>query len=65
VLLDIRPPEMDGNRAVWETVAQGIHKKTGMFVRMPVVFFLEFDENGKIKEERVYVDNGLVEEQIR
>jgi ketosteroid isomerase-like protein len=53
------------NRAVWETVAQGRHKKTGKFVKMPVVFFFEFDENGKIKEERVYVDNGLVEEQIR
>ena len=52
-----------GNRAVWETVAQGTHKKTGRFVRMPVIFFLEFDESGKIKEERVYVDNGLVEEQ--
>jgi ketosteroid isomerase-like protein len=55
----------EGNRAVWETVAQGTHKKTGKFVKMPVVFFLEFDQYGKIKEERVYVDNGLVDEQIR
>lgn len=55
----------DGNRAVWEGWAQGTHKKTGKFVKMPIVFFLEFDEKGKIKEERTYVDNGLVEEQIR
>jgi ketosteroid isomerase-like protein len=54
-----------GNRAVWEGVAQGMHKKTGRFVKMPIVFFLEFDKDGKIKEERTYVDNGLVEEQIR
>lgn len=54
-----------GNRAVWETMAQGTHKKTGKFVSMPVVFFFEFDQDGKVKEERVYVDNGLVEEQIR
>ena len=55
----------DRNRAVWEGCAQGIHKKTGKFVKMPIVFFLEFDEEGKIKQERTYVDNGLVEEQIR
>jgi adenylate cyclase len=54
-----------GNLAVWEGLAQGIHKKTGKFVRMPIVFFFEFDEIGKIKEERTYLDNGLVEEQIR
>jgi ketosteroid isomerase-like protein len=55
----------DGDRAVWEGWAQGTHKKTGKFVRIPIVFFLEFDKDGKIKEERTYVDNGLVEEQIR
>jgi ketosteroid isomerase-like protein len=54
-----------GNRAVWEGLAQGTHKKTGKFVKMPIVFFLEFDQNRKIKEERVYVDNGLVEGQTR
>jgi ketosteroid isomerase-like protein len=56
---------IDGNRAVWEGWAQGTHKKTGRFVKIPIVFLLEFDENGKIKMERTYVDNGLVEEQIR
>lgn len=54
-----------GNRAVWEGIAQGTHKKTGKFVKMPIIFFLEFGEYGKIKEERTYVGNGLVEEQIR
>jgi adenylate cyclase len=54
-----------GNRAVWEGWAQGTHKKTGKFVKMPIVFFFEFDKDGKIKEERTYLDNGLVEEQIR
>jgi ketosteroid isomerase-like protein len=54
-----------GNRAVWEGFAQGTHKKTCKFVKMPIVFFLEFNQDGKIKEERVYVDNGLVEEQTR
>jgi ketosteroid isomerase-like protein len=54
-----------GNRAVWEGLAQGTHKKTGKFVKMPIVFFLEFGQDGKINEERVYVDNGLVDEQTR
>jgi adenylate cyclase len=56
---------IDGNRAMWEGWAQGTHKKTGKFVKIPIVFLLQFDENGKIKVERTYVDNGLVEEQIR
>jgi ketosteroid isomerase-like protein len=55
----------DGRRAVWEGWAQGTHKKTGKFVKMPIVFFLKFDEDGKIVEERTYLDNGLVEEQIK
>jgi hypothetical protein len=30
-----------------------------------MVFILDFNEKGKIKKELVYMDNGLVEEQIR
>jgi adenylate cyclase len=56
---------VQGNVAVWEGLVQGTHKKTGKFVSMPIVFFLEFNADGKVEEEYVYVDNGLVEEQIR
>ena len=56
---------VQGKVGVWEGVAQGNHRKTGRFVSLPIVFILEFNADGKVQEERVYVDNGLVEEQIR
>ena len=56
---------VQGCRAVWEGVMESTHKKTGKPVKLPMVFILDFDENGKIKKELVYMDNGLVEEQIR
>jgi ketosteroid isomerase-like protein len=52
-------------RAVWEARMESTHKKTGKLVKLPIVFFLNFDESGKVKEQHVYIDNGLVEEQIR
>jgi adenylate cyclase len=54
-----------GRRAVWEGVMESTHKKTGKPVKLPMVFILDFDEEGKIRKELVYMDNGLVEEQIR
>jgi adenylate cyclase len=56
---------VQGRRAVWEGVMESTHKKTGKPVKLPMVFILDFDEEGKIKKELVYMDNGLVEEQIR
>lgn len=53
------------NHAVWEGTAQGNHKETGKFVELPIVFVLEFDEQGKVKENRVYVDVHLVSEQLK
>jgi ketosteroid isomerase-like protein len=54
---------VQGNRAVWEGTAQGHHKATGKLVKLPIVFFLEFDDQGKVREDRVYVDIHLVGEQ--
>jgi ketosteroid isomerase-like protein len=54
-----------GNRAVWEGTAEGHDKKSGKFLRLPIVFFLEFDDQGKVREDRVYVDVHLVGEQLK
>jgi ketosteroid isomerase-like protein len=56
---------LSGNRAVWEGTAQGNEKKTGKLLSLPIVFFLEFDNTGKVKENRVYVDVHLIEEQLK
>jgi len=56
---------VQGNRAVWEGTAEGHHKATGKFVRIPIVFFLAFDEQGKVLEDRVYVDGHLIGEQLK
>jgi ketosteroid isomerase-like protein len=56
---------VQGSRAVWEGVAQGVHKETGKFVKLPIVFFLEFDDQGKVKEDRVYVNAAMIQEQTK
>ena len=56
---------VQGNRAVWEGVAQGTLKETGKFVKEPIVFFIEFDEHGQVKENRVYYDTHTVEDQLQ
>jgi ketosteroid isomerase-like protein len=56
---------IQGNRAVWEGVAQGTHKETGKFVKVPAVFFIEFDDQGKVKEKRVYLNTHLIGEQVQ
>jgi hypothetical protein len=53
-----------GNQAVWEGVAQGVDRKTGKFIKIPIVFFFKFDAQDKIQELRTYVDRSLVEEQL-
>ena len=32
-------------------------------VKVPIVFFIEFDDQGKVRENRVYVDFRLIDEQ--
>jgi hypothetical protein len=32
---------------------------------LPIVFFLDFDDQGKVRERRVYVDIHLISEQIK
>jgi hypothetical protein len=32
---------------------------------LPIVFFFDFDDQGKVHEERVYVDAHLIGEQIK
>ncbi|HUF22474.1 MAG TPA: nuclear transport factor 2 family protein [Burkholderiales bacterium] len=55
---------VDGLRAVWEGVAQGTDKQTGKFLRLPIVFFFEFDDAGLVKEHRVYLDVHMAAEQL-
>jgi ketosteroid isomerase-like protein len=53
-----------GRRAVWEGVAQGTHRQSGKFVKLPIVFIIDFDESGHVKEKTVYVDLHLIAEQV-
>ena len=53
-----------GNRAMWEGVAHGLEKTTGKPVKLPIVFIFEFDYQGKVREQRVYVDVHLIAEQL-
>jgi len=54
-----------GNSAVWEGIAQGHHRETGKPLQMPIVFFLEFDNDGAVRENRVYVDGRSVGDQLK
>jgi ketosteroid isomerase-like protein len=56
---------IQGNRAVWEGAAEGHDKQTGKPVRLPIVFVLEFNEQGKVREKTVYVDVHMVGEQLK
>jgi ketosteroid isomerase-like protein len=60
-----RSRTVQGSHAVWEGTAQGIHKDTGKFVKLPIVFVLDFTPEGLVKEDRVYVDGHLVGEQLK
>lgn len=55
---------VNGNQAVWEGTAEGVDRKTGKFIKIPIVFFFKFDAQDKIQELRTYVDRSLVEEQL-
>jgi ketosteroid isomerase-like protein len=56
---------VDGQHAVWEGVAQGADKETGKPLRLPIVFFFEFEDAGLVKEHRVYVDIHMAAEQLK
>ena len=56
---------VQGQRAVWEGFAQGIHKDSGKFVKIPIVFFREFNDEGKLKENRAYLNRAMVGEQSK
>lgn len=56
---------IQGKRAVWEGTAQGHHKETGKSLTLPIVFIMEFDDQGLVKENRVYVDVHLIAEQVK
>ena len=56
---------IQGTRAVWEGFAQGTHKETGKFVKIPIVFFIEFGADGKVKENRAYLNAAMIGEQIK
>jgi ketosteroid isomerase-like protein len=56
---------VQGNRAAWEGTAEGHHKESGKYVKLPIVFFLDFDDQGKAREVRVYVDVHLIDEQTK
>ena len=56
---------VQGQRAVWEGIVQGIHKESGKFAKIPIVFFLEFNDDGKVKENRAYLTRAMIGEQIK
>jgi SnoaL-like domain len=56
---------IQGSRAVWEGTAQGNDKSTGKPLMLPVVFILEFDDQGLVKENRVYIDVQSMTEQLK
>jgi len=56
---------IQGNRAVWEGTEQGNDKSTGKPLKLPVVFILEFDDQGLVKEKRVYIDVQSMTEQLK
>ena len=55
---------VQGNHAVWEGTAEGTHKDSGKFVIIPIVFSIEFNEEGKIKEIFTYVNGGMIAKQL-
>ena len=55
---------VQGNHAVWEGTGQGHDKATGKPVKLPLAFILEFNDEGEVLEQRVYVDPHLVAEQV-
>jgi len=56
---------IQGNRAVWEGTEQGHDKSTGKPLKLPVVFILEFDDQGLVKESRVYIDVQAMADQLK
>jgi hypothetical protein len=50
---------------LWEGSAEGHHKESGKYAKLPIVFFLDFDDQGKVREERVHVDVHLIGYQIK
>jgi ketosteroid isomerase-like protein len=56
---------IQGNRAVWEGTEQGHDTSTGKPMKVPVVFILEFDDQGLVKESRVYIDVQLIADQLK
>lgn len=55
---------ISGHEAVWEGVAQGTHKESGKPLRLPIVFFLTFGDDGLLTEARTYVDVHLIAQQL-
>ena len=56
---------ISGRRAIWEGTAEGTHKQSGKYVKLPIVFIIDFDEAGKVKEKTVYVDTHMIAYQVR
>lgn len=54
-----------GNSAVWEGVATGHHRESGKPITLPIVFFLEFDNDGAVREVRVYADGRSIGDQLQ
>ena len=55
---------VQGNHAVWEGTAQGTHKESGKPVSIPIVFSMDFDNDGKVKEVFTYVNGGMIAKQL-
>ena len=56
---------ISGRRAIWEGTAEGTHRQSGKYVRLPIVFVIDFNESGLVREKTVYVDLHLMADQLR
>jgi ketosteroid isomerase-like protein len=56
---------ISGRRAIWEGTAEGTHKQSGKYVTLPILFIIDFNESGEVKEKTVYVDTHMIADQVR
>jgi ketosteroid isomerase-like protein len=62
-LLNERVRLVQGNRFAWQGDYSARSRRTGRSVLVPIAIFLTFDDTGKIKHARFYLDNNFLNDQ--